>query len=85
MSEHFIPLRGGAEGPAGLLLAVAPANVSHISSVWSKEFKQNLLRIHLANGRFISVFESDVQDTLEALGLEEFTEDWVLNLERDIG
>jgi hypothetical protein len=31
------------------------------------------------------VYESDAADTLEALGLTEFVEDWTLNLERDIG
>jgi hypothetical protein len=85
MSGHFLPFRGGANGPAGLLLALNPASVSHISSVWSKEFKQNMLRIHLNNGRLVSVFEDDVNDTLEKLGLEEFAGDWVFSLERDIG
>jgi hypothetical protein len=28
---------------------------------------------------------ADVADTLESLGLDEFVEDWVLNLERDVG
>jgi len=85
MSGHFVPFRGGANGPAGLLLAVNPGNVSHISSVWSKEFKQSILRLHLNNGRHVSVLEPDVNDVLEKLGLEEFVEDWTLDLERDIG
>jgi len=84
MSDHFIPFRGGADGPAGLLLAINPHSVSHISSVWDKRAQQNILRIHLNNGRHISVFEADVNDTLEALGLDEFVEDWVLNLEKDL-
>lgn len=84
MSTPFIPLRGGANGPAGLLLAVNPASISHISSVWSKEYRQNLIRLHLSNGRHISVFEEDVEDTLQALGLEEYVGDWVLDLEKDI-
>jgi hypothetical protein len=28
---------------------------------------------------------ADVADTLERLGLDEFVEDWVLNLEKDVG
>jgi hypothetical protein len=83
--KPFIALRGGADGPAGLLLAINPQSVAYISSVWSKEYKQNILRIHLNNGRHISVFEDDVAETLETLGLDEFTEDWTLNLERDLG
>jgi len=85
VSSPFIPFRGGANGPAGLLLAVNPTSVSHISSVWSKEFKQSVLRLHLSNGRHISVFEADVNDVLEKLGLSEFVEDWVFSLEKDIG
>ncbi len=80
----FLAFRGGANGPAGLLLAINPANVSHISSVWSKEFKQNILRLHLNNGRHVSVLEADVNDVLEKLGLGEFVEDWVFSLEKDI-
>jgi hypothetical protein len=41
--------------------------------------------VHLINVRHISVFEADVSDTLERLGLEEFVEDGVLNLGKDIG
>jgi hypothetical protein len=44
-----------------------------------------MLRIHPNNGHHIRVFESDAPGTLEALRLEEFSGDWVLNLERDIG
>ena len=84
VENGFIALRGGAGGPAGLLLAINPQRVAYISSCWSKEFKENVLRIHLNNGRHITVFEADVADTLEALGLSEYTEDWILNLERDI-
>ncbi len=83
--SNFTPFRGGASGPAGLLLAVNPHAISHISSAWSKEFKQSLLRLHLNNGRHISVFEADVNDVLEALGLSEYVENWTLDLERDIG
>jgi len=85
MSGHFIPFRGGANGPAGLLLAVSPAAISHISSAYSKEFKQSMLRLHLNNGRHVSVLEADVNDVLEALGLSEYVENWTLDLERDIG
>jgi transposase-like protein len=85
VSGHFIPFRGGANGPAGLLLAINPNSVSHISSVWSKEFKQSMLRLHLNNGRLVSVFEPDVAGVLEKLGLDEFVEDWVFSLEKDIG
>lgn len=85
MSSPFLPLRGGANGPAGLLLAINPSNVSHVSSAWSKEFKQNILRLHLNNGRHVSVFEADANDVLEKLSLSEFVEDWTLDLERDIG
>jgi hypothetical protein len=84
VSGHFIPLRGGADGPAGLLLAINPQSVSHISSVWDKRAGQNLLRIHLNNGRHVAIFEADASDVLEALGLDEFSGDWTFNLERDI-
>jgi hypothetical protein len=85
MCGHFIPFRGRAEGPAGLLIAVNPSNISHISSCWDKKLKQNMLRIHLNNGRQVAVFEAGAEDVLEALGLEEFVGDWVLTLETDIG
>ncbi len=85
VTSNFVAFRGGAGGPAGLLLAVNPMAVSHISSAWSKEFKQSLLRLHLTNGRLVSVFEADVNDVLEALGLSEYVENWTLDLERDIG
>jgi len=85
VESHFIPLRGGANGPAGLLLAVNPSNISHISSCWDKTAKQSMLRLHLNNGRVIGVYEQDANDVLEALGLDEFTEDWVLDLSKDLG
>ncbi len=85
VTSNFVAFRGGANGPAGLLLAINPAAISHISSAWSKEFKQNVLRLHLSNGRHVAVFEADVNDVLEKLGLEEFVENWTLDLERDIG
>ena len=84
-AKHFLPLRGGAQGPAGLLLAVNPDNISHISSCWSKEFKQSMLLLYLNNGRRIGIFEEDANSVLEALGLSEYVEDWVLNLEKDVG
>jgi hypothetical protein len=85
LGEHFIPFRGGADGPAGLLLAINPASVSHISSYWDKSLGQNVLRLHLNNGRYIKVFEADTADTLTSLGLDEFVEDWTFNLEKDVG
>ena len=85
VSGHFIPFRGGADGPVGLLLAINPASVSHISSCWDKSLGQNVLRFHLNNGRYIKVFEADAADTLKSLALDEVVEDWTLNLERDIG
>jgi hypothetical protein len=84
-ARNFVALRGGSDGPAGLLLAINPASVSHISSYYDKSLGQSLLRIHLNSGRIVKVYESDATDTLEALGLTEFVEDWTLNLERDIG
>ena len=85
MSKDFIPFRGGADGPAGLLLAINPQSVSHITSVYDKKLSQNILRIHLNNGRHILVFEAGAADVLERLGLDEFVEDWVFDLERDLG
>jgi hypothetical protein len=38
----------------------------------------------LANDRVIKVFEQDVPEALEALGLGQFADSWVLDLERDI-
>ena len=60
-------------------------NSAHISSCWDKRLEQNILRLHLVNGRHVILFESDVNDALEALGLSEFVEDWVLDLEKDQG
>ena len=61
------------------------AKVSHISSCWDKSLGQNVLRLHLNNGRYIKVFEADTADTLTSLGLDEFVEDWTFNLEKDVG
>jgi hypothetical protein len=85
MGDHFVSLRGGADGPAGLLLAIAPAHITHISSCFDKRERVNMLRLHLANGRVIGVYEPHANDVLEVLGLGELTNDWVLNLEKDIG
>ncbi len=82
---ELIPFRGGADGPAGLMLALNPEHVTYVSSVWDKELKQNILRVHLANGRFVRVFESDAANVLRELGLTEFVEEgWVFDLERDL-
>jgi len=83
--RHFLPLRGGAQGPAGLLIAINPSNISHICSAWSKEFKQSMLLLYLNNGRRIGVFAENANDVLEALGLEEYVDGWTLDLERDLG
>jgi hypothetical protein len=80
----FLALRGGASGPAGLLLGLNPYSVTHISSMWSKEVRQNVLVIHLSGGRRVVVYEEDAEDVLTMLGLGEFVGDWVFNLERDI-
>ena len=66
-------------------MAINPASVSHISSVYDKKLSQNILRIHLNNGRHVLVFKASTADVLERLGLDEFVEDWTLTLERDIG
>jgi hypothetical protein len=84
MADHFIPLRYPARGPAGLLLALNAHSISHVSSRWSREHEQNVLLIHLNNGRHVMVFEEGVADVLEAMGLNEFVEDWTLNLEKDL-
>jgi len=44
-----------------------------------------MLRLHLNNGRQIGLFEEGANDVLEALGLSEFVEDWVLDLNKDVG
>ena len=51
-------------------------------SYYDKKLAQNILRIHLNNGRQILVHEEDAADALERLGLGEFVQDWTLNLER---
>jgi hypothetical protein len=43
-----------------------------------------MLRLHLNNGRAIGVYEAHAGDVLEALGLDEFVEDWVLDLTKDV-
>jgi len=85
VNKHLIPLRGGADGPAGLLLAVNPQSISHVTSRWDKREQMNMLVLHLANGRPVGVYETHANAVLEALGLEEFTNDWVLSLEKDLG
>jgi hypothetical protein len=84
-ASPLLPLRGGADGPAGLLLAVAPASISYVSSFYDTKLSQSMLRLHMNNGRIIEVFESDAAETLETLGLNEFVEDWTLDLEKDLG
>jgi hypothetical protein len=84
-SGHFIAFRGGADGPAGLLLALNPAQVTCITSAWDKGLNQNVLIIHLVNNRVIKVFESGVEDVLRELGLGEHVGDWVFDLEKDLG
>ena len=51
-------------------------------SYYDKKLAQNILRIHLNNGRQILVHEEDAADALERLGFGEFVQDWTLNLER---
>jgi hypothetical protein len=83
-ASPLLPLRGGADGPAGLLLAVCPGSISYVSSFYDTKLSQSLLRLHMNNARIIEVFESDAALVLKALGLGEFVEDWTLNLERDL-
>jgi hypothetical protein len=72
-------------GPAGLLLALNPTSVAYIGSYYSKKLGQNMLRIGLNNRHDILVHEEDADGVLEALGLGEYKDDWVLDLEKDIG
>ena len=53
-------------------------------SCYDKKLPQNILRIHLNNGRSIMVYEDGAAETLEKLALDEFVEDWVFNLERNV-
>jgi hypothetical protein len=53
-------------------------------SYYDKKLAQNILRIHINNGRQILVYEEDAADALERLGLGEFVQDWTLNIERDV-
>jgi len=82
---HFVAIRGGADGSAGLLLAINKNSVAYISSIYDKKHGQSVLRLHLNNGRTVAVFEPDAPDVLAQLGLDEFVADWTLNLVRDIG
>jgi hypothetical protein len=84
VARGLLPLRGGADGPAGLLLGINPDSISYASSFYDTKLSQSLLRLHMNNGRVIEVFESDAATVLEALGLGEFVEDWVLDLEKDL-
>jgi hypothetical protein len=85
VARGLLPLRGGADGPSGLLLGINPGSISYVASFYDTKTAQNLLRLHMNNGRVIEVFESDAATVLEALGLGEFVEDWVLDLEKDLG
>jgi len=66
------------------MLGVNPASVAFVASVWDERSRENCLHLHLNNGRIIEVRESGAETVLEALGLEEFVEGWVLDLERDL-
>jgi hypothetical protein len=59
--------------------------VAYVSSVFDKKAGQSILRLHLNNGRTVAVYEADAPEVLEKLRLREFAEDWVLDLEKDIG
>src|SRR5215211_2268643 len=85
VARGLLPLRGGADGPAGLLLGINPDSISYVASLYDTKTQQNLLRLHMNNARVIEVFESDAATVLESIGLGEFVEDWTLNLERDLG
>jgi hypothetical protein len=82
---QFIPFRGGASGPAGLLLAINPDSVACVISEWDRGRKQHVLKLLLNNRATITVYEEDAAHALEDLGLYEFVEDWTLNLEKDLG
>jgi hypothetical protein len=84
VSGHLIPIRGQARGKAGLLLGLNPQSVSYVSSCWDDQTRQNALRIHLNNGRVVSVGEEGANDVLEALGLGEFVDDWWFDLQKDL-
>jgi hypothetical protein len=85
MSDHFIPFKGTTTSTAGKLLAINPASVVAIFSEWSKSRKQYVLVIALINNRRIAVSEEDAPQTLEDLGLGQFSDSWVLDLVEDLG
>ena len=62
-----------------------PSSVAYVSSIFDEKAGQSVLRLHLNNGRTVAVFEPDAPDMLAQLGLDEFGEDWTLNLVRYIG
>jgi hypothetical protein len=75
MSTNFIVLRGGAEGagPSDVLLALNPQNVTHVSAAEAKG--EEVLRIHLLGGRFLTIPDTAAAEVLEALGLSELVEE----------
>jgi hypothetical protein len=85
VGSPFLPFEGGASSPSGKLLAINPQSVAAVYSEWDKRSKQNTLCILLNSRQVIRVFEADAPSALEDLGLGQYADNWVLNLETDIG
>jgi hypothetical protein len=82
-SPNFVPLRGGAPGPAGILVGVNLHAVDYCYGCWDERIGQSVLRLAISSGRTIQVTGRDeVELFLDLLGLE--GRPWKLNLERDI-
>jgi len=81
---NFIPFKGGVTATGGKLLWVNENSVAAGFSMWSKEYKEYMLVLLLNNNRQIRIREDDAPAALEELGLGEYSDSWILNLEADL-
>jgi hypothetical protein len=83
----FISLRAQASTPGGiLLLAVNPSSISHVTTAWSKEHRQTILRLHLVgSNNYVAILAASAEDVLIDLGLGEYVENYTLDLTKDLG
>jgi prefoldin subunit 5 len=67
-------------------LAVNPSSISHVTTAWSREHKQTILRLHLVgSGSYVAVLGESAEDVLIDLGLGEYVENYTLDLTKDLG
>ena len=67
-------------------MAVNPSSISHVTTAWSREHKQTILRLHLVRSNsYVAVLAESAEDVLIDLGLGEYVENYTLDLTKDLG